>query len=60
MNDRYGYVSDDELIQAIDRMTFDHGKSKVLVAKSNVRATMSKRGNRVAKLISKKKGHAVT
>lgn len=60
VNDRYGYVSDDELIQAIDRMTFDHGKTKVLVAKSRLEATESRGSNRVAKPVQKKKGHAGT
>ncbi len=34
VNDRYGYVSDEELVQAVDRMTFDHGETKILVAGS--------------------------
>jgi len=34
VNDRYGHVSDEELVQAIDRMTFDHGETKILVARS--------------------------
>jgi integrase len=32
VNDRYGRVSDQELIQAIDAMTFDHGETEILVA----------------------------
>jgi integrase len=29
VNDRYGRISDQELIQAIDRMTFDHGETEI-------------------------------
>lgn len=32
VNDRYGRVSDQELVDAIDRMTFDHGDTEILVA----------------------------
>jgi hypothetical protein len=32
VNDRYGRISDQELIQAIDSMTFDHGESEIFVA----------------------------
>jgi len=32
VNDRYGRISDQELIQAIDRMTFDHGETEILVS----------------------------
>lgn len=31
VNDRYGRISDQELIQAIDQMTFDHGETEILV-----------------------------
>ena len=31
VNDRYGRIGDQELIQAIDRMTFDHGETEILV-----------------------------
>jgi integrase len=33
VNDRYGRISDQELIQAIDRMTFDHGETEIIVAR---------------------------
>ncbi len=29
VNERYGLISDEELVEAIDSMTFDHGKTKV-------------------------------
>jgi integrase len=58
VNDRYGFISDEELIQAIDRMTFDHGESMVLVAKSALKATDGDKGSKgVAKPSPKKKGH---
>ncbi|MBI5571160.1 MAG: tyrosine-type recombinase/integrase [Desulfomonile tiedjei] len=34
VNDRYGYIGDKELLQAIDKITFDHGETKVFVARS--------------------------
>lgn len=34
VNDRYGYISDEELLQATDKMTFDHGETQILIAKS--------------------------
>lgn len=34
VSDRYGRISDQELVQAIDNMTFDHGKTEILVARS--------------------------
>jgi integrase len=32
VNDRYGRISDEELIVAIDRMTFDHGQTEIILA----------------------------
>ncbi len=32
VNERYGRIADQELIQAIDKMTFDHGETEILVA----------------------------
>jgi len=32
VNDRYGRISDDELIQAIDSMGFDNGETEIFVA----------------------------
>jgi integrase len=32
VTERYGRISDQELIQAIDRMTFDHGQTEIFVA----------------------------
>jgi integrase len=30
--ERYGRISDDDLVRAIDRMTFDHGETEILVS----------------------------
>ena len=32
MAERYGRISDEDLVLAIDAMTFDHGKTEILVA----------------------------
>ncbi len=34
VTERYGRISDDELVSAIDRMTFDHGDTEIVVAKA--------------------------
>ena len=33
VSERYGRISDQELVSAIDSMTFDHGETEILVAK---------------------------
>ena len=33
VSERYGRISDQELVNAIDSMTFDHGETEILVAK---------------------------
>jgi hypothetical protein len=33
VSERYGRISDHELINAIDSMTFEHGETEILVAK---------------------------
>ena len=33
VSERYGRISDKELVNAIDSMTFDHGETEILVAK---------------------------
>ena len=32
INELYGYISDEELLAAVDKMTFDHGATQILVA----------------------------
>jgi hypothetical protein len=32
VHEGYGFISDEELIRAIDGMTFDHGETQILVA----------------------------
>ncbi|MDQ1238826.1 MAG: hypothetical protein QG577_1011, partial [Thermodesulfobacteriota bacterium] len=34
VDERYGYISDEELVDAIDKFTCDHGETKILVAGS--------------------------
>jgi len=48
VSERYGFIDDSELLKAIDAMTFDHGDTKILVARQakekcaqNVRKTGS-------------------
>jgi integrase len=40
VSDRYGRISDQELIQAIDKLTFDHGETEILVASSGGRGVV--------------------
>jgi integrase len=48
VNDRYGRISDDELLQAIDRMTFDHGKTEIVVPqKRHQKKVSGKNGNKM-------------
>jgi integrase len=35
VNDRYGYVSDAELLAAVDKMTFDHGETRIFCSGRN-------------------------
>jgi integrase len=53
VNDRYGYISDEELVQAIDQMTFDNGQTFVFAAgsqksfsKIGVRKTLEDQGRK--------------
>jgi len=32
VSERYGRISDEELVRAIDRMAFDHGRTEIYVA----------------------------
>jgi len=52
--ERYGRISDAELLQAVDGMTFDHGPTEILVAERRDR----KNGDWMAtEGVPKKKGH---
>jgi integrase len=55
VNDRYGRISDQELVQAIDKLTFDHGETEIWVAQN-----MCVRDQNVIKCQEKRKGHAAT
>ena len=37
VTERYGRISDQELLQAIDLMTFEHGETEIVVAKGQKR-----------------------
>jgi hypothetical protein len=37
VDERYGYVSDEELVAAIDKMTFENGTTQILVASARQR-----------------------
>jgi len=37
VHDRYGYISDQELLEAIDRLTVKNGETKIFVAKGSTR-----------------------
>lgn len=43
-NDRYGRISDKELLNAIDKMTFDHGDTEIFVSTS-LKSNFQKNGN---------------
>jgi len=45
VHERYGRISDQELVQAIDAMTYDHGDTEILVASCPQRASKEK-GNK--------------
>ncbi len=38
VNDRYGRISDQELLAAIDKMTFNHGETEILILDARVKA----------------------
>ncbi|AFM26020.1 tyrosine-type recombinase/integrase [Desulfomonile tiedjei] len=46
VSERYGRISDEELVNAIDQMTFDHGETEILVA-NDVAGLSSKSSNSV-------------
>lgn len=41
VHERYGRLSDDELLRAVDSMTFDHGETEILVSQPDA----EKKGN---------------
>ena len=56
--ERYGRISDDELIQAVDRMTYDHGATEIVVARRSGKEPLQKNVNRaLTNVPEKKKGH---
>lgn len=59
VSERYGRISDEELLNAIDNMSFDHGPTEILVSR-NREEPKRKREHFVNKMVNKEKGHAVT
>ncbi len=39
VNERYGRINDEELLQAIDKITFDHGETEILVGSREKKVT---------------------
>jgi hypothetical protein len=57
---RYGRISDEDLVRAIDQMSFDHGKTEILIArpkkeKPEVAASGKKGNSKVTESIFDKK-----
>jgi hypothetical protein len=44
---RYGQASDEYLVKVIDKMTFDHGKTKILVEATTRTNGLNKKGQKV-------------
>ncbi len=64
VRERYGRISDHELLRAIDQMTFDHGNTEILVARHRHRVSRDRGNQKVTKWQqngnksrSQKKGH---
>ncbi len=61
VHERYGRISGEELVDAIDRMTFDNGATEILVCRRSKKPTSGEKGNkRETNAPEKKKGHAHT
>ncbi len=64
VNERYGFISDEELVAAVDKMSFDHGETQVFVSahgQSRSGGSSNTRGNKNATFVArKKKGQAAS
>ncbi len=59
VNERYGAISDQELIRAVDAMEFDHGETEIRVP--DWKGASVKNGNKMVTMTgSKKKGHVAS
>jgi len=59
--ERYGRISDEELIEAVDKMTFDHGDTEIIVARKGTRVPSEKNVNRALTNVPEKgKGRVTT
>jgi len=43
VNDRYGRIGDKELLDSIDKMTFDNGETEILVSSPSKKVVSEKR-----------------
>jgi len=59
VRDRYGFLADQELREAIDAMTFDHGDTVILVATGTGKKKRTDGIKTVSNHVPKKKGHGV-
>ena len=46
VHERYGRISDQELVDAIDQMTFDNGETEILVCCRDKKPASRKKGNK--------------
>ena len=67
VHEGYGFISDEELIRAIDGVTFDHGETHILVARnkeSRPRVATSKSAGRceqnVSTALSRRNAHRLS
>ncbi len=67
VHEGYGMISDEELVKAIDAMTFDHGETQILAPAKKTKPTKSCNSGSAEKQVqnvstpkSRKSAHAVT
>ena len=46
VHERYGRISSEELVDAIDKMTFDNGKTEILVCRRDKKHASGEKGNK--------------
>jgi integrase len=54
VHERYGRISDQELVEAIDQMTFDNGETEILVCSQGKKPASREKGNKRETNVSKK------
>lgn len=55
VHERYGRISSEELVDAIDKMTFDNGKTEILVCRRSKKPASEKKGNKRETNVPEKK-----